>query len=77
MKVYILTQVNGYAQLLSLTPYTNEDDAKREMRRQYEAELEDNVGYSHFIDTIHAEICRFDDEWTYSWDITTIDTDNL
>ena len=89
MKIYILTQVNGYAELLSLTPFKTKEAAKAEMERQFKEEMEDedyevgdvdyedNDSNEYFIDDKHAEIVAEDNEWSYSWDITVIDTDKI
>ena len=81
MKLYILTMVNGYAELLSLTPFKSETGARAEMRRQYDKEvkqIEENeeTGQWEFHNK-HAEVINIGCEYSYSWDITEVDTEKL
>lgn len=78
MKLYILTKVNGYAQLVSLTPFKSEKTARKEMRTQYNAQKEEREYDCAEIETIHAELtCSGSEEYDYSWDITEVDTDKI
>ena len=81
MKLYILTMVNGYAELLSLTPFKSESEARAEMRRQYDKEVKqivDNEEHGDWdIENNHAYLINPDCEYSYSWDITEVDTEKL
>ena len=80
MKVYILTKVNGYAQLESLTPFADKSEAKKELLRQYDECSNDRDYDFSFVgdNKTHAELSASGStEFDYSWDITEIETDVL
>ena len=77
MKIYVLTEVNAWTELLYIQSFTTKEKAQAVMRSQVEKENEyyepDEVDYAIEDTEAHWDDGEYEDRVKYQWNITEIE----
>lgn len=77
MKIYILTEVNAWTELLYIQSFPTKEKAQAVMKSQVEAEMEgyeaDEADYEINDTDAYWDDGEYEDRVKYSWNITEMD----
>ena len=77
MKIYILTEVNAWTELIYIQNFSTKEKAQAVMKNQVEAEMKyygaDEAHYEINDTDAYWDDGEYEDRVKYSWDITEID----
>lgn len=77
MKIYILTEVNAWTELLYIQSFSTKEKAQAVMKSQVEAEMEnyepDEAHYEINDTDAYWDDGEYEDRVKYSWNITEMD----